>query len=640
MTLASGMTLFDRYRIVRLLGQGGFGAVYRAWDITLERPCAIKESLETSLEAQRQFKREAKLLANLAHPNLPRVTDYFTVPGQGQYLVMDFVEGEDLQELLSRSQAPLPESRILPYILQVCDALVYLHGQDPPVIHRDIKPANIKITPQGKAMLVDFGIAKQYSPGSQTTEGARAVTPGFSPYEQYGVGSTDTRSDIYALGATLYILLTGIQPPESLQRVLNDQMAPVGQANPHTTPHVQVAVNRALQLDPNSRFQTATDLKLALQGQDTSARLKPHPVSEVVSGRRESKHAIPVVPLLVLLLLGIGTLVGIILLVSSSGSISGLINQSIGFLAASVPTSTSLENAQPTGTTPDLPASTEISGPASAVPTLPLAFQAGATSASPVDGATLVYIPAGEFWMGSTEVEAGPKVDQLPRHRVYLEAYWIDRLEVTNGLYGRCVEAGACQAPVRTASTTRESYFGNPDYAGYPVIWISYNDAANYCRWAGRRLPSEAEWERAARGDQGTSLYPWGSREPDGELANFCDTNCSFEWRAPSIDDSFADTAPVDLFSAGASPYGLLNLAGNVWEWVLDYYSPDYYSNSPFENPTGPLSGVERVLRGGSFENSAIDIRSTNRYFFAGDAATSSFGFRCAVSAQQEGSNP
>ncbi|MBN1149006.1 MAG: serine/threonine protein kinase, partial [Anaerolineales bacterium] len=202
MPLAQGQTLHNRYRIVGLLGQGGFGAVYRAWDITFEIPCAIKENTETSEAAQRQFLREAKLLHVLRHPNLPLVKDYFFLPSQGQYLVMDYVEGQDLGEMLLNG--PLEEARVLPWIMQVCDALSYLHSQNPPVIHRDIKPGNIKITPQGKAVLVDFGISKVYDPAMATTVGARAVTPGYSPPEQYGKGTTDARSDLYALGATLY----------------------------------------------------------------------------------------------------------------------------------------------------------------------------------------------------------------------------------------------------------------------------------------------------------------------------------------------------------------------------------------------------------------------------------------------------
>ena len=179
MTLQSGDIVDHRYRIVRLLGQGGFGAVYRAWDTKLNGPCAIKENFETSPAAQSQFAREASLLFNLRHPNLPRVFDQFSLPGQGQYLVMDFIEGEDLQSKLEQAGKPLDEAQLIRWIEQVCEALSYLHAQNPPVIHRDIKPKNIIITPHGQAILVDFGIAKVYDARLKTTIGARAVSPGY-----------------------------------------------------------------------------------------------------------------------------------------------------------------------------------------------------------------------------------------------------------------------------------------------------------------------------------------------------------------------------------------------------------------------------------------------------------------------------
>jgi len=173
-----------------------------------EPPVRVKENLDTSTEAQRQFLREAMVLANLSHPNLPRVTDHFVIPNQGQYLVMDFVEGQDLASLQQRQPA-LSLEHVIDWISQVAEALIYLHGRQPPVLHRDIKPANIRLTPDGKAMLVDFGLVKMYDPNLKTTMGARALTPGYAPPEQYGRGRTDARSDIYALGATLYKLLSG-----------------------------------------------------------------------------------------------------------------------------------------------------------------------------------------------------------------------------------------------------------------------------------------------------------------------------------------------------------------------------------------------------------------------------------------------
>lgn len=268
MPLQPGQILNNRYRIVRLLGQGGFGAVYRAWDTNLNRPCAVKENLDTSPEAQRQFTREATVLANLSHPNLPRVTDHYILSGQGQYLVMDFVDGEDLASVMKR-QGTAPLDQALAWIIQVADALQYLHNRQPPVVHRDVKPANIRITPEGRAMLVDFGLVKLYDPHLHTTMGARAVTPGYAPPEQYGQGKTDARTDQYALAATLYNLLTGQEPMESVQRMAGGQMRLAHQINPRISPAVGMALERAMRLEPNQRFGNVAEFKTSLTSQSS-----------------------------------------------------------------------------------------------------------------------------------------------------------------------------------------------------------------------------------------------------------------------------------------------------------------------------------------------------------------------------------
>jgi serine/threonine protein kinase, bacterial len=261
----TGTVIKNRYRISRLLGKGGFGAVYLAWDSQQDIPCALKENFDTSPKAQRQFEREASILANLEHPNLPCVKDHFSLPGQGQFLVMDFVEGENLQEMLDRTGGPLKETQVLPWILQVLDAITYLNGLQPPVIHRDIKPANIRITPDGQAVLVDFGIAKLYDPLKVTTVGARAVTPGFSPFEQYGHKTTDLRTDIYALGATLYTLLTGAQPSDSIGRVAGAQLVKPRTLNPAITLNTEFTILKAMEIQPARRFQSATEFADALR---------------------------------------------------------------------------------------------------------------------------------------------------------------------------------------------------------------------------------------------------------------------------------------------------------------------------------------------------------------------------------------
>lgn len=260
MPLTIGQTLNNRYRIIRTLGEGGMGAVYKAWDISLGIHVAIKENLDASEAAQKQFGREARMLAGLIHPNLPRVTDYFFINNQGQYLVMDFIDGEDLESMINKLSA-IPEDAVIPWIYQICDALQYLHTRTPPIIHRDIKPANIRIRPDGRAMLVDFGIAKIYDPHLATTAGARAVTPGYSPPEQYGSGKTDERTDIYALGATMYHLLTGRKLPESVQLLTGDGTYPTPRhLNQAISQPVEEAILRCVEVDTGKRFQKVSDL--------------------------------------------------------------------------------------------------------------------------------------------------------------------------------------------------------------------------------------------------------------------------------------------------------------------------------------------------------------------------------------------
>ncbi len=262
MALAVENILQDRYRIEGFLKRGGMGAVYKAWDMALKVPVAVKENtIEASPKAKEQFEREAQILARLHHPNLPRVTNHFTIADQGQYLIMDFVEGESLSDLLRRLNQPLPNQEALSWIKQVCEALEYLHNQTPPIIHRDIKPQNIIVTPAGQVMLVDFGIAKLYDPHQDTTIGARGITPGYSPLEQYTHDPTDARSDIYALGATLYAILTiGKPPPESIHRRLKDTpVTPPSRLNPAVNSQAEKVILKSLEITTERRYQTVID---------------------------------------------------------------------------------------------------------------------------------------------------------------------------------------------------------------------------------------------------------------------------------------------------------------------------------------------------------------------------------------------
>jgi formylglycine-generating enzyme required for sulfatase activity len=257
------------------------------------------------------------------------------------------------------------------------------------------------------------------------------------------------------------------------------------------------------------------------------------------------------------------------------------------------------------------------------VPTLTLALAPGlkpkitftpmaALSTRPVDGMTMLYVPEGNFIMGANSANRGGQLV----HNVFLDAYWIDKTDVTNVMYSLCVKAAACQAPGQSSSFTRTSYYGNSQYENYPVIWVNWNDASAYCIWAGARLPTEAQWEKASRGTDGRP-YPWGNSNPNKSLLNY--------------NQNIGDTTAVDNYPTGASLYGALDMAGNVWDWVNDWYGSNYFVTSPSANPQGPSGGTFRVLRGGAWNNNAIAfIDSSLRDWQTSGYESNSLGFRCA----------
>lgn len=265
MALERGTLLKNRYRIIEILGQGGMGAVYRAIDENLGVEVAVKENLFTTEEYARQFRLEAIILASLRHPNLPRVTDHFSNDdNQGQYMVMDYIEGEDLRERMERFGA-IPDEDAIRIGAAICDALSFLHSRTPPILHRDIKPGNIKITSDGHIYLVDFGLAKVANRNQVTTTGARAMTPGYSPPEQYGTARTDPRTDIYSLGATLYAALTGEIPEDGLARAMDSAtLTPIRKHNPKVGRRLAAAIEKAMAIEPDDRFQNAEEFKKAL----------------------------------------------------------------------------------------------------------------------------------------------------------------------------------------------------------------------------------------------------------------------------------------------------------------------------------------------------------------------------------------
>ena len=283
--LAEGTTLQGRYRIVRQLGQGGMGAVYEAVDERLDTVVALKETFFAEERLRKQFEREARLLARLHHPALPRVSDHFN-EGEGQFLVMQYIAGEDLAAMLAEKNGPFPEAEVLRWADQLCDALDYLHTQDPQIIHRDIKPQNLKLTARGQIVLLDFGLAKG-SAGQMTAVTTSAsiygYTPNYAPLEQIQGKGTDPRSDIYALGATLFHLLTNLKPPDALSRaaaMVNGQADPLPLANqvrPDVSAGTAQVLAKSLAQRRDDRFANASAMREALRAGDAEATVANAP---------------------------------------------------------------------------------------------------------------------------------------------------------------------------------------------------------------------------------------------------------------------------------------------------------------------------------------------------------------------------
>ncbi len=314
--------------------------------------------------------------------------------------------------------------------------------------------------------------------------------------------------------------------------------------------------------------------------------------------------------------------------------------------SAKAPTSTSPVESTATpilGQSPSftpLPTWTFTPAPSTATPASPPRAATGVPgqrSIRETDGAEMVYVPDGEFRMGSTDADVDRAMslcrayttycdrewfqDQQPAHTVSLSAFWLDRTEVTNGQYRRCASAGVCAA---------SGVEGSADLNGesHPVVGVSWSDARDYCRWAGARLPTEAEWEYAARNVEGRA-FPWGA-EFRGSAANYCDANCEYNWANKSVDDGFGTTAPVGAYPQGVGWCGALDLSGNVWEWVADWYAP--YSGERQRDPTGPSFGRLRVVRGGSWADLAYSLMGADRHSVDPASKDRFFGFRCASS--------
>jgi serine/threonine-protein kinase len=613
MPLYPGELLNKRYRIINLLAEGQYGAVYRARDVVDNRDVAVKEYRDSSVEMQKLFRQEARRLSNLSHPQLPEVLDHFAVESAvnagGQYLVSTYVDGIDLQSLLDQ-YGRLPQERIIEWLQATCQPLTYLHAKDH--LHLNIKPANIRITPEGTVFLVDSGL-----PGL----GVHLHSTGYGSPEQQAQLDVSPASDIYSLGATLYALLTNQVPPNALSRETGlTPLVPAREVDTDVPPYLSLVASRALSLRPDARYETAESFANALtkpNSQPASPPPEPRrsptrqlgspPPPRLSPRTRRKMEQRTIIALVVLLVL-----------VVVSGTILTLTGLRSGDETTQAEATATLQSAIVAALTSIAPTPSPL--PAPTLPPTP--------SPEPFitdTGARMVFMPGGQFRMGTDEGEA----DERPSHLVRLDPFFIDETEVTNGQYAQCVAAGVCTPPGNNSTP----YYSDASNNDYPVIQVSWYDADTFCDWRGGRLPSEAEWEMAAGFDPNQSIvlrYPWGDAF-DGLKVNFCDAGCVRDVRDSSVDDGHRDNAPVGSYPDGRSAIGAYDMAGNVMEWVSDWYEPRYYTNSTDINPLGPASGDFKAIRGGSWLSAVDELSVVTRSSFDPSVKRDNLGFRCAL---------
>jgi len=638
MTNLIGQSL-GRYHILEQLGEGGMATVYKAFDTRLETDVAVKVirtenlTLGTMERALKRFEREAKALARLTHPNIVKVTDYGEYEGK-PYLVMPYLPGGTLKQRLGK---PIPWQEAARLLIPIAEALDFAHSQN--IIHRDVKPSNILLTQSGQPMLTDFGIAKILDlEETQDLTGTSAAigTPEYMAPEQATAKTVDRRADIYSFGIVFYEMLTGRKPfvADTPMAVLIKQATEPLPSPRRFVPNLPDAVEKvlikALEKQPENRYQSMKEFIIAVKellikisaskpALRTDAPIRDPATMQKI--RREVPTSAEITRQTSKRFLWSwgGGLLGVIAILSAIfwarpilDTFSPTIATDLTPIESSTPkpvlTSTPNLTLTPTYTFTPTITSTPVFTPTSIFTPTATALP---TEIRDSKGVSMQLVPAGTFIMGANF----GYTNEQPVHDVYLDGYYMDTYEVTNALYKTCVDTGVCDAPKRSSSNARSSYFGNSEFDNYPVIYVDWNMAQSYCEWRDGSLPTEAQWEKAARGIDGRP-YPWG----EGLNKTFANYH-----------KVVGDTTAVDSYPEGKSPYGLYNLAGNVWEWVSDWYQDTFYQISPFENPLGPDSGQYRIARGGSWYYPCPC--STTRLPYLPSYLLSDLGFRCVMSA-------
>jgi len=645
-----------RYELLESLGTGATAEVFRAKDTLLGREVALKvlkPALVTDATAFARFAQEAQAAAQLFHPHIALVLDMGSA-GDRYFIAMRLVPGRALDKVLAEG-GPLPWAEVLRLAEQIGGALAFAHERG--FLHRDVKPANIIRTPEGEYVLTDFGLTRaMMATGLTSHTGSVLGTPAYIPPEIWRGKAATPATDEYALACVLVealtgkVLFAGETPPEVMTRhVLDGAELPVTWT-PDAPEGVGAVFAKALSKAPTERHGGPGQLVQALgelllqqqraaeeaarkqreaeetarqqraaeeaarkqyqaeeaarkQREAEAAARKQREAEEEARKQRQDEETARQQP--------------------EKGGLRHKLSQLFAPMAVDQPPPTSNQQ-QATG---DQQLETRNSQ-------LTLALAHGVQMG-------FMRIPAGEFLMGSD-----PKVDKLafddeqPQRKVHLDGYWMGKTPVTVAQFRQFVAATA-----HKTQAERQGYgwhwngsewqkVAGADWAHptgpasqaevtHPVVQVSWEDAAAFCAWASQvtqrevRLPTEAEWEKAARGTDGR-IYPWGNEKPDAR-------RCNFGMNVKS-------TTPVGQYSSqGDSPYGCVDMAGNVWEWCADWYDEGYYKTAPSRNPRGPQKGHYRVLRGGSWLDSGRAVRCAYRGRIAPTFMDDGGGFRCVV---------
>jgi len=622
----SGREIDGRYRIENLIGVGGMGSVYRATRVLIGDEVAIKilhTERVTDPHAAERFRREAQAAARLKHPNAVSVYDFGISADGLQYLVMELIEGQSLREVM-KQQGALSPVMAAEVTSQVCAALDEAHRQN--IVHRDIKPDNITLnsTPSGlRVKVLDFGIAKLRDDTAShlTQTGSVMGTPHYMSPEQCLGEELDARADIYSMGIVIYEMLCGRVPFNSpistavVVQHVNQPPPPLRSFDPDIPVQIETVVLRALEKRPDSRPQTATALgremnravKATIGGSEpalipTQPVVPPWSADETTLEAEQPRNKVELLPREMAPTVHLSGV--------PSGTVAPLPNR-------------------PTAASGSIPAATTtrtLASPYFFVPAMvivlglviglmlwmfprqhPSASNSNSgNSAREATGppANMAYIPGGDFMMGSSATVADP--DSKPNHSVTVRPFYIDRHEVTCEQYKKFIDATGHPPPktwVNGHYSAAESH--------KPVTGVSWQDADAYARWAGKRLPTEEEWEFAARGPK-SLMYPWGDSWKPG-CANADDEG-----------ESRKAVADVGSHKCG-SPFGTSDMIGNAWEWTASDWVP--YPGGRLLSPT---KGGEKVLRGGSWQSPKI-VSSSFRLGWVGPGDET--GFRCAKDA-------